>query len=62
MTKYMGENEVVSKDDDVELARPSAEVDMSDDDVEEQFVKRRKRLQTSSASEIVDRRSGLRTR
>lgn len=30
----LGGNEVVSKDDDVEHVWPSAEVDMSDDDVE----------------------------
>lgn len=49
----MGENEVVKKDDDVELAQPSAEFDILDYDVEESPAKRRRRLMTPLTSEDV---------
>lgn len=40
----LGGNKVVSDHDDIELALPSAEVDMSDKDIEEQLAKRRRKL------------------
>ncbi|OAE18803.1 hypothetical protein AXG93_3643s1000 [Marchantia polymorpha subsp. ruderalis] len=58
----LGGNEVVSDDDDVEPALPSAEVDMFDEDFKEPLVKRQRKLQTHSTSEVVSQRTGLRTR
>ncbi|OAE31241.1 hypothetical protein AXG93_2356s1060 [Marchantia polymorpha subsp. ruderalis] len=56
------ENEVVSDDDDVEPAQPLDKVDMSDDDIEERPAKRRRKLHTHLASEVVRLRSGLQTK
>ncbi|OAE31345.1 hypothetical protein AXG93_4510s1210 [Marchantia polymorpha subsp. ruderalis] len=54
-------NEVVSDDDDVEPTLPLAKDDMSDEDIEERPMKRQRKLQTPSASEVVGRHTGLRT-
>ncbi|OAE18554.1 hypothetical protein AXG93_1923s1100 [Marchantia polymorpha subsp. ruderalis] len=59
----LGENKVFSEDDDVELARPSSEVDILDnDDVGQPSAKSQRRVIMPSASEDVIPRSRLRTR
>lgn len=55
----LGGNKVVSEDDNVESAWLSAEVDISNENVEEPPMKRRRRFVTPSALEDVDRRNGL---
>ncbi|OAE27327.1 hypothetical protein AXG93_2817s1320 [Marchantia polymorpha subsp. ruderalis] len=59
----MGGNKIVSEDDDVQPAQPSAEINILDNDnVEKPTAKRRRRVVTPLAPEDVVTRSRLRTR
>ncbi|OAE30918.1 hypothetical protein AXG93_1640s1010 [Marchantia polymorpha subsp. ruderalis] len=58
----LGGNEVASEEDSIELVAPSAEADKSEDNIEERPMKKRRKLQRSLASEVVDRRARLRAR
>ncbi|OAE31884.1 hypothetical protein AXG93_2834s1150 [Marchantia polymorpha subsp. ruderalis] len=48
-----GDNEVVNDENNIEHALPSAEVDKSKDDIEEQLAKRQQKLQMHSALKII---------
>lgn len=56
-----GRKQVLNDHDDVEPARTSVKVDISDNNVKKLRAKRRRKLQTTSASEVVGQRSGLQT-
>lgn len=58
----LGENEVVSEDDEIKSAQPSAAINIPDEAIEESPTKRRRKVTTPSASEDVVRRNRLRTR
>ncbi|OAE35541.1 hypothetical protein AXG93_2782s1250 [Marchantia polymorpha subsp. ruderalis] len=56
----LGGNDVVSDKDNIESTPPSTKVDKSKNDIKRQTAKKRRKLHMTSASEVVERRAGLR--